>query len=79
MKVKFVLIAMCSDGSFEKRAIADFISENKLPLVIPFSRETASVIFDGVVTKQVNCFCFCICFPVSDFKISETHRVWWGR
>jgi protein disulfide-isomerase A1 len=44
------------DGSFEKRAIADFVAENKLPLVIPFNRETASVIFEGDVTRQLLLF-----------------------
>ncbi|KAG0556187.1 hypothetical protein KC19_11G033200 [Ceratodon purpureus] len=44
------------DGSFEKRAISVFVVENKLPLVIPFNRETASVIFESEVTKQLLLF-----------------------
>lgn len=36
-----------------KSAIAEFVSSNKLPLVTTFTRESASVIFESPIKKQV--------------------------
>lgn len=44
------------DGKFEKDAISEFIFANKLPLVTTFSRETASLIFESPVKKQILLF-----------------------
>lgn len=44
------------DGSFETNAIGDFVSENKLPLVISFTRETANLVFESEVKDQLLLF-----------------------
>ncbi|GLJ52349.1 hypothetical protein SUGI_1113630 [Cryptomeria japonica] len=44
------------DGKFEKDAISEFIFANKLPLVTTFSRESASLIFESPVKKQILLF-----------------------
>lgn len=36
-----------------KSTIAEFVSSNKLPLVTTFTRESASVIFESPIKKQV--------------------------
>ncbi len=41
------------DGAFERKEIAAFLSANKLPLVVTFSHETASAIFEDEVSRQV--------------------------
>uniref|UniRef100_A0A0E0MDH9 Protein disulfide isomerase-like 1-4 n=1 Tax=Oryza punctata TaxID=4537 RepID=A0A0E0MDH9_ORYPU len=40
------------DGQFKASAIADFVSANKLPLVITLTQETAPSIFDNPIKKQ---------------------------
>lgn len=42
-----------ADGNFTKAAIAEFVSANKVPLVINFTREGASLIFENAVKNQV--------------------------
>ncbi|KAL3750930.1 hypothetical protein ACJRO7_011850 [Eucalyptus globulus] len=44
------------DGKFEKSAIAEFVFANKLPLVTTFTRESAPLIFESPVKKQVLLF-----------------------
>ncbi|XP_073291808.1 protein disulfide isomerase-like 1-4 [Primulina huaijiensis] len=44
------------DGQFQKSAIAEFVSANKLPLVTIFSRESASLIFESQIKKQLLLF-----------------------
>jgi protein disulfide-isomerase A1 len=44
------------DGQFEKAAIANFVSSNKLPLVSTFTRESAPVIFESPIKKQLLLF-----------------------
>lgn len=44
------------DGSFQRTSIGNFVSENKRPLVIPFSRKTASLIFKSNVKRQLLLF-----------------------
>ncbi|XP_052185034.1 protein disulfide isomerase-like 1-4 [Diospyros lotus] len=44
------------DGQFVKSAIAEFVSANKLPLVITFSRESAPAIFESPIKKQLLLF-----------------------
>ncbi|XP_073141368.1 protein disulfide isomerase-like 1-4 [Henckelia pumila] len=44
------------DGQFQKSAIAEFVSANKLPLVTIFSRESASLIFESKTKKQLLLF-----------------------
>ncbi|KAG0565399.1 hypothetical protein KC19_8G187000 [Ceratodon purpureus] len=44
------------DGLFETKAISDFVSENKLPLVITFSRETANLVFNADIKNQMLLF-----------------------
>ncbi|KAK4408945.1 protein disulfide isomerase-like 1-4 [Sesamum angolense] len=41
---------------FKKSVIAEFISTNKLPLVITFSRENAPLIFESTIKKQLLLF-----------------------
>ncbi|KAG5557486.1 hypothetical protein RHGRI_007652 [Rhododendron griersonianum] len=40
------------DGQFTKSAIAQFVKENKLPLVTAFTREVAPVIFENPIKMQ---------------------------
>nr|XP_016509588.1 PREDICTED: protein disulfide isomerase-like 1-4 [Nicotiana tabacum] len=40
-------------GEFTKSAIAEFVFQNKLPLVTYFTRESASEIFENAIKKQV--------------------------
>jgi protein disulfide-isomerase A1 len=49
---------LCLDGSFETKAISDFVSENKLPLVITFSHETADLVFDSDIKNQLLLFSY---------------------
>ena len=42
-----------ADGNFTKTAIADFVFVNKLPLVTSFTRESAPLIFESPIKKQV--------------------------
>ncbi|KAL1817111.1 hypothetical protein DCAR_0521526 [Daucus carota subsp. sativus] len=44
------------DGPFVKSAIAEFVFENKLPLVTTFTREAASLIFESTIKKQLLLF-----------------------
>eukprot|EP00262_Sarcandra_glabra_P018747 TRINITY_DN684_c0_g1_i1.p1 TRINITY_DN684_c0_g1~~TRINITY_DN684_c0_g1_i1.p1 ORF type:complete len:577 (+),score=126.14 TRINITY_DN684_c0_g1_i1:133-1863(+) len=44
------------DGQFTKSAIADFVFANKLPLVIAFTRESAPLIFESPIKKQLLLF-----------------------
>ncbi|XP_021746256.1 protein disulfide isomerase-like 1-4 [Chenopodium quinoa] len=44
------------DGKFEKSAISEFVFANKLPLVTTFTRESASVIFESQIKKQILLF-----------------------
>ncbi|CAJ2660675.1 unnamed protein product [Trifolium pratense] len=44
------------DGKFDKSAIVDFVSSNKLPLVTVFTRESAPTIFENPIKKQVLLF-----------------------
>lgn len=43
-----------TDGDFNKDAISEFVLANKLPLITPFTRETAHKIFDSVIKKHVS-------------------------
>lgn len=42
-----------TDGEFSKSAIAEFVFANKLPLVTKFTRESAPLIFESSIKKQV--------------------------
>ncbi|KAL8241446.1 hypothetical protein R6Q59_014800 [Mikania micrantha] len=44
------------DGLFEKSSIKEFVFANKLPLVTTFSRESATLIFESPIKKQVLLF-----------------------
>ncbi|KFK34745.1 hypothetical protein AALP_AA5G187700 [Arabis alpina] len=44
------------DGNFTKAAIGEFVSANKAPLVINFTREGASLIFESSVKNQLILF-----------------------
>ncbi|XP_061358782.1 protein disulfide isomerase-like 1-4 [Gastrolobium bilobum] len=44
------------DGQFVKAAIVDFVSSNKLPLVTTFTRESAPLIFESQIKKQLLLF-----------------------
>ncbi|KAG8387683.1 hypothetical protein BUALT_Bualt02G0046800 [Buddleja alternifolia] len=44
------------DGQFKKSAIAEFVSANKLPLVTTFTRESAPLIFESSIKKQLLLF-----------------------
>ncbi|CAH8385927.1 unnamed protein product [Eruca vesicaria subsp. sativa] len=44
------------DGNFTKAAITEFVSANKVPLVINFTREGASMIFENSVKNQLILF-----------------------
>ncbi|XP_011089301.1 protein disulfide isomerase-like 1-4 [Sesamum indicum] len=44
------------DGQFKKSVIAEFVSANKLPLVVTFSRENAPLIFESTIKKQLLLF-----------------------
>ncbi|RZB74654.1 Protein disulfide isomerase-like 1-4 isoform B [Glycine soja] len=44
------------DGQFVKAEIADFVTSNKLPLVTIFTRESAPVIFESQIKKQLLLF-----------------------
>ncbi|CAG7865579.1 unnamed protein product [Brassica rapa] len=44
------------DGNFTKAAISEFVSANKAPLVINFTREGASLIFENSVKNQLILF-----------------------
>lgn len=44
------------DGSFKRKALSDFVSKNKLPLVVPFTRETSDAIiacFVAAILREV--------------------------
>ncbi|XP_059666070.1 protein disulfide isomerase-like 1-4 [Cornus florida] len=44
------------DSKFTKSAIAEFVFENKLPLVTTFTRESAPLIFENPIKKQLLLF-----------------------
>lgn len=44
------------DGKYEKKAISEFVFANKLPLVTTFTRESASLIFESQIKKQLLLF-----------------------
>ncbi|KAJ9188857.1 hypothetical protein P3X46_000215 [Hevea brasiliensis] len=44
------------DGNFSKSEIVEFVFANKLPLVTPFTRETAPSIFESPIKKQLLLF-----------------------
>lgn len=44
------------DGQFTKSAIAEFVFENKLPLVTNFTRESAALVFENPIKKQLILF-----------------------
>ncbi|GAA0158317.1 chaperone [Lithospermum erythrorhizon] len=44
------------DGKFTRSAISKFVTANKLPLVITFTRESGSSIFESPIKKQVMLF-----------------------
>ncbi|PKA59256.1 Protein disulfide isomerase-like 1-3 [Apostasia shenzhenica] len=44
------------DGQFTKSGIVDFVISNKLPLVITFTRESAPLIFESPIKKQLLLF-----------------------
>ncbi|XP_068665177.1 protein disulfide isomerase-like 1-4 [Aristolochia californica] len=44
------------DGQFKKSAIVEFVFANKLPLVTKFTRESAPLIFENPIKKQVLLF-----------------------
>ncbi|WZZ81774.1 hypothetical protein YC2023_102346 [Brassica napus] len=44
------------DGNFTKAALSEFVSANKVPLVINFTREGASLIFENSVKNQLILF-----------------------
>ncbi|XP_023522947.1 protein disulfide isomerase-like 1-4 isoform X3 [Cucurbita pepo subsp. pepo] len=44
------------DGEFSKSAIAEFVFANKLPLVTKFTRESAPLIFESSIKKQLILF-----------------------
>nr|XP_004487116.1 protein disulfide isomerase-like 1-4 [Cicer arietinum] len=44
------------DGQFDKSAIVDFVSSNKIPLVTVFTRENAPSIFENPIKKQLLLF-----------------------
>ncbi|KAL7115765.1 hypothetical protein ACP275_04G201600 [Erythranthe tilingii] len=44
------------DGEFKKSVIAQFVSANKLPLVTTFTQESASLIFESPIKKQILLF-----------------------
>jgi len=47
-------MVMFADGNFSKSAILEFVSANKQPLVINFTRETAPLVFENPpIKKQV--------------------------
>lgn len=51
---KFALLYHpCTDGEFTKLKIAEFVFANKMPLVTTFTRETAQMIFESPIKKQV--------------------------
>ncbi|KAH6760361.1 PDI-like 1-3 [Perilla frutescens var. hirtella] len=43
-------------GQFTKSAIAEFVFENKLPLITNFTRESAPVVFENPIKKQLILF-----------------------
>ncbi|KAK6136298.1 hypothetical protein DH2020_029962 [Rehmannia glutinosa] len=45
-----------SGGEFAKSAIAEFVFENKLPLVTNFTRESAPLVFENPIKKQLILF-----------------------
>jgi len=48
-----VLLFTFLDGTFEREAISEFLSTNKLPLVVIFNHETTSAIFEDEASRQV--------------------------
>jgi hypothetical protein len=47
------------DGIFERNEISEFLSANKLPLVVTFNRETALAIFENDAYQQVRTMILC--------------------
>ncbi|GAB4857166.1 Protein disulfide isomerase-like 1-4 [Ancistrocladus abbreviatus] len=44
------------DGKFSKSAIKEFVSANKMPIVVNFTRESAPLVFENPIKKQVLLF-----------------------
>lgn len=55
-----------SDGQFVKSKIAEFVFANKLPLVTTFTRESAPLIFESPIKKQVS---GCVCCVNFDYRL----------
>lgn len=51
-----IFLFVSTDGQFIKSAIAEFVFANKLPLVTVFTRESASLIFESPIKKQLLLF-----------------------
>lgn len=51
-------ISINSGGQFTKTAIAEFVFENKLPLLTNLTRESAPTVFENPIKKQVACLFF---------------------
>jgi protein disulfide-isomerase A1 len=47
-------------GKFDKSAIVDFVTSNKIPLVTVFTRESAPTIFENPIKKQVIIYEMCL-------------------
>jgi hypothetical protein len=47
------IVSHSADGNFSKSEIAEFVFANKLPLVTIFTRESAPLIFESTIKKQV--------------------------
>ncbi|XP_071734861.1 protein disulfide isomerase-like 1-4 [Rutidosis leptorrhynchoides] len=58
------------DGLFDTSAIKEFVFANKLPLVTTFSRESATLIFENPIKKQVLLFAT----SKDSTKVSETFK-----
>ncbi|XP_022847434.1 protein disulfide isomerase-like 1-4 [Olea europaea var. sylvestris] len=50
------MLVNCSVGQFTKSSIAKFVFANKLPLVTTFTRESAPLIFESPIKKQLLLF-----------------------
>ena len=47
-------VLFITDSPFEISAIKEFVFANKLPLVTTFSKESATMVFESPIKKQVN-------------------------
>jgi hypothetical protein len=50
---KATVLCWVTEGAFKRKALHEFVSTNKLPLVIFYKRDTASLISDSAIRKQV--------------------------